>query len=238
TAQIYRNEEEAGAALRETGVDRSKVYITTKYSGVGSIRDAIRTSLAKLGVSHVDLYLLHSPRASLPDITTAWREMERILDQGLAKSIGVSNYTPVEFDILFKTARVVPAVNQILFHPYVYEKSIPTLEYCKEKGIVIEAYSPLSPITRQPGGSLDKPLAAIAKAHNAEPNQILLAWAKAKGTVVITSSRQKERLQGYLDAGEIGSSYHNLFDWWRLSEDFVELSTAEIAIIDKSAAKN
>ncbi|KZS91470.1 Aldo/keto reductase [Sistotremastrum niveocremeum HHB9708] len=203
TAQNYGNENEAGDALHRSGISRDKVYITTKYSGRGTISDSIRQSLIKLRVDYVDLYLLHAPEVSKPDIQTAWAEMEKLQAQGLAKSIGVSNYEPSDLDTLLKTAKIVPAVNQILFHPYVYAETLPLLDYCAKKNIVIEAYSPLIPITSKPGGSVDKPVARIAAREHATPAQVLLAWAKAKGTVVITSSRERERLDGYIQAGDL-----------------------------------
>ncbi|KAF7357252.1 Aldo/keto reductase [Mycena sanguinolenta] len=200
TAQAYRNETEAGIAIRESGLERKEIFITTKYSGLDGldIRTSINNSLKNLGVSYVDLYLIHHPRLAVPDIPTAWAEMEAIQAEGLVKSIGVSNFEVDHLAILLASAKVKPAANQILLHPYVYARQLPMLEYAAKHNIVIEAYSALIPITTFPGGPVDAPL--------------LLAWTKAKGAVVITTqtdvirnstSSKKDRLLGYLNAGDL-----------------------------------
>ncbi|KAJ7782313.1 NADP-dependent oxidoreductase domain-containing protein [Mycena maculata] len=221
TAQSYKNETEAGVAIRESGIDRKELFITTKYSGRDNldIKTAFKNSLDKLGVSYVDLYLIHTPRVALPDIPTAWKELEDFHAQGLAKSIGVSNFEVDDLAILLASAKVKPVVNQILLHPYVYARQLPILEYTAKHDIVIEAYSPLRPITKHPGGPLDAPVGEIAEGLGVSNEQVLLAWAKAKGAVVVTTSTKKERLQGYLDAGNLA-----------LTDD-------DIAAIDAAGAK-
>lgn len=205
TAQMYRNEAEVGTALRESGLSRADVFITTKYSGSDGldIDTSIRNSLANLGVAYVDLYLIHWAGLAVPDIPTAWAKMERIKGAGLARSIGVSNFYEKDLKILLASARIKPAVNQILLHPYVYRRQLPILEYAAKHDIVIEAYSTLIPITHQPGGPLDAPLHEIASRLRATTDQVLLAWTKAKGAVVVTTSSKRTRLQGYLKAGDI-----------------------------------
>jgi len=205
TAQAYQNEAEAGTALHESGLARSDVFITTKYSGTNGldINTSIHNSIKNLGVDYVDLYLIHSPRLAKPDIPTAWATMEKIKEAGLARSIGVSNFDEKDLQILVESAKVKPDVNQILLHPYVYHRQLPILEYAAANGIVIEAYSALLPITKPTGGPLDAPLNAIASRLGATTDQVLLAWTKAKGVVVVTTSSKKTRLQGYLAAGDI-----------------------------------
>ncbi|KAI6127228.1 NADP-dependent oxidoreductase domain-containing protein [Pisolithus sp. B1] len=205
TAQAYRNEFETGTALQESGLSRSDVFVTTKYSGIDGldIPNSIQNSLSSLGVDYVDLYLIHSPRLAIPDIPTVWVQMERVHEAGLAKSIGVSNFDAKDLAVLLASAKVKPAVNQILLHPYVYRLQRPILEYAAANGIVIEAYSALIPITKQPGGPLDKPLNEIATKLGATTDQVLLAWVKAKGAVVVTTSSKRSRLEGYLAAGDI-----------------------------------
>ncbi|KAI9463163.1 Aldo keto reductase [Boletus coccyginus] len=209
TAQLYRNEEEVGIALRESGLSREDVFITTKYSRTNDldVDTSIRNSVTNLGVEHVDLYLIHTLRCAVPDIPTAWAKMEKIMKAGLAKyafsSIGVSNFDKQHLEILLASAKIKPAVNQIALHPYVYRRQLPTLEYAAKHDIVIEGYSPLIPITQQPGGPLDAPLNEIASRLGATTDQVLLAWSKAKGAVVVTTSSKKYRLQGYLAAGDI-----------------------------------
>ncbi|KAJ6598221.1 Aldo/keto reductase [Mycena vulgaris] len=221
TAQLYRNETEAGIAIRQSGLARSEIFLTTKYSGTDGldVRTSIRNSLTYLGVSYVDLYLIHFPRLAIPDIPTLWKEMEEIKAQGMAKSIGVSNFTEHDLAILLASAKVKPVANQILLHPYVYVRQLPILEYAAKHQIVIEAYSALIPITSLPGGPLDAPLAAIADRLGVTPDQVLLAWTKAKGAVVVTTSSKKARLEGYLSAGDLA------------------LTEEDIAAIDVAGAK-
>lgn len=218
TAQDYRNEVETGIAIRESGLARSDVYITTKYSGVDGldIETSIHNSLRNLGVSYVDLYLIHFPSLAVPDIPTAWKQFEKVKESGLAKSIGVSNFGVSDLAILLASAKIKPACNQILLHPYVYLRQVPILEYAAKEKIIIEAYSVLIPVTHQPGGPVDKPVNAIAQRLGATPDQILLAWAKAKGTVVVTSSTKKSRLEGYLAAGDLALT----------SEDIISIDVA------------
>jgi len=222
TAQAYRNEEEAGIAIRESGLKRDEIYVTTKYSGVDGldVQTSIRNSLKNLGLKYVDLYLIHHPKLAQPDIGTAWREFEKVKEDGLAKSIGVSNFDEADLKILLSAAKIKPVVNQILVHPYVYIKQAPIISYAYANGIITEAYSALSPVTRYPGGPVDTPVNLIAKRLDVTPDQVLLAWTKEKlgGGVVITTSSKKERLEGYLKAGDIS------------------LTTIDIAAIDAAGA--
>ncbi|KAL1941679.1 hypothetical protein VTO73DRAFT_7118 [Trametes versicolor] len=220
TAQAYRNEEEAGKAIKESGLPRKDLYITTKFSGRDGldIETSIQNSLKFLGVDYVDLYLIHHPRLATPDIPTAWAKMEKLKQDGLVKSIGVSNFGVPELQILLDSAKVKPVANQILLHPYVHAQQLPIITFGNAHGIVSEAYSVLIPLTHQPGGPVDKPVGAIATRLSVKPEQVLLAWAKAKGVVVVTSSTKKERLEGYLAAGDI------------------ELTPADIVAIDVAGA--
>ncbi|KAH9918623.1 Aldo/keto reductase [Fomitopsis serialis] len=205
TAQSYRNEYEAGIAIHESGLAREDLYITTKYSGLNGldIETSIHNSLNNLGVDYVNLYLIHHPRLAVPDIPTAWSKMEKLQTDGLVKSIGVSNFNVLQLQTLLDSAKIKPVANQILFHPYVLASQAPIVEFGKLNGIVSEAYSVLTPLTHHTGGPVDKPLKEIASRLNAESEQVLLAWAKAKGVVVVTASTRKERLEGYLAAGDL-----------------------------------
>ncbi|KAI0300555.1 Aldo/keto reductase [Multifurca ochricompacta] len=205
TAQMYRNEEEAGKAVQESGLARKDIFITTKYSGLNGldIETSIQNSLKNLGVEYVDLYLIHHPRLAQPNIPTAWAKMEAIKRAGLAKSIGVSNFGVDDLEVLLASAKIKPAANQILLHPYVYARQAPLLAYAASQGIVSEAYSSLIPITHQPGGPVDKPVNEIAQRLNATADQVLLAWVKAKGAVAVTTSSKKFRLEGYLRAADL-----------------------------------
>ncbi|KAG2119316.1 NADP-dependent oxidoreductase domain-containing protein [Suillus clintonianus] len=129
--------------------------------------------------------------------------MEKVQNDGLAKSIGISNFGVQDMETLMVSAQIKPTVNQILLHPYVYRRQKPILDYAAKNGIIIEAYSALIPITTAPGGPLDKPLNEIAAKFGVTPEQILMAWTKAKGAVVVTTSSKKARLEGYIAAGDI-----------------------------------
>ncbi|KAG2036542.1 NADP-dependent oxidoreductase domain-containing protein [Suillus americanus] len=220
TAQGYGNEGEVGIALHESGLSRGDVFITTKYSGFDGldIPTAIRNSINNIDTPYVDLYLIHNPRLAVPDIPTAWAEMEKVVEDGLARSIGVSNFGVQDLEILLASAKIKPAANQILLHPYVYQQQAPIVKYAAEHAIVIEAYSALQPLTKEPSGPLDAPLKEIATRLGATTDQVLLAWTKAKGAVIVTTSSKKTRLEGYQDAGDI------------------ELSKEDIAVIDAAGA--
>jgi len=206
TAQIYGNEAEAGTALRQSGLDRKDVWITTKYSGSQpglGIRASFEQSIRNLGVDYVDLYLIHSPRLVKDDIARAWREFELLKKEGLAKSIGVSNFSVDDLKELLSTAEIKPAVNQILLHPYVYARQKDLIAFQDKHSIVTEAYSALIPLVHNPGGPVDKPVNAISKRLDVQPEQVLLAWVKAKGAVIVTTSSKKDRLVRYLAVGDI-----------------------------------
>ncbi|CAA7270314.1 unnamed protein product [Cyclocybe aegerita] len=221
TAQAYRNEADAGKAIHESGLARKDIFITTKYSGLDGldIETSIKNSLSNLGVQYIDLYLIHHPRLAVPDIPTAWAELEGLKNAGLVKSIGISNFGIKETQILLASAKIKPAVNQILLHPYVYAQQAPLLEFSRVNGIVIEAYSALTPLTSRRGGPVDDPVKSVAKRLKATEDQVLLAWTKAKGAVILTTSSKKSRLEGYLAAGDL------------------VLKDEEILAIDKAGAK-
>jgi len=169
-----------------------------------------------LGLKFVDLYLIHEPWSGSGNV---WGEFESIQKDGLAKSIGVSNFTLSQLKHLVQTATVWPAVNQIQLHPYNYAEHKALLEWATQHGIVIEAYGGLSSITKFPGGPVDAPVRPIAARLGVSMDQVLLAWTKAKGAVVLTTSSKKERLLGYLNAGDL------------------ELTTEDILSIDVAGAK-
>jgi len=222
TAQAYGNEEETGKAIRESGLKRTQIYVTTKFSGRKDIETSIQDSLKYLGLEYVDLYLVHHPRLANGDIPGLWRKMEKIKASGLAKSIGVSNFGLEDLRILYENAKVIPVVNQIYFNPYSYKQQLDAHAFGISHGIVTEAYSALDPITRRPGGPVDAPLAAISRRHKVAPDQVLLAWVRAKGAVAVTYSSKKERLEGYLDSlkldllpDEIAAlDYAGAKKWW------------------------
>ena len=143
-AQSYKNERELGQGIKESGVDRSKLFVTTKIweptGQPGNIESTLKESLEKLQLEYVDLYLIHSPffAKSEQDLQNTWAEMEALQAAGLAKTIGVSNYRPSDLEAVLKTAKVIPAVNQIELHPYL--QRVELLEFHKKHGIATTAY--------------------------------------------------------------------------------------------------
>ncbi|KAG6917417.1 hypothetical protein DXG01_002686 [Tephrocybe rancida] len=216
TAQAYKNEASVGEAIRESGLARDEIFVTTKYIA-GPIQDAFHESLDKLGLKYVNLYLIHGPMFVAPDFEGSWRILEKFKEDGLAKSIGVSNFGLEQLQLIVKIARIKPAIE---FHPYIYAQHKPVLEYSAKHDIVTEGYSSLAPITKFPGGPVDVPIAAAARRLGITPNQVIFAWVKAKGVVIVTTSSKKERLEEYLAVGDLPS-----------------LTEEEIAAIDEAGAK-
>jgi diketogulonate reductase-like aldo/keto reductase len=212
TASMYGNEESVGAAIRKSGIRRENVFITTKLwnSDHENPRRALDTSLGKLKLDYVDLYLIHYP---VRERRRSWGALEALRAQGKARSIGVSNFTISHLTELLAETGSVPAVNQVEFHPYLYQRDL--LDFCIAKGIVIEAYSPLTRGERLH----DSKLVAIAERYRrvglkpaALPSriplvnkfsgrpevkstaQILIRWALQHGLVVIPKSANRRRI--------------------------------------------
>ncbi|KAF5389927.1 hypothetical protein D9757_003647 [Collybiopsis confluens] len=212
-AQAYRNEETIGQAISLSGAPRDRLYITTKLAespSENSVKNTLKSSLKKLGVDYVDLFLIHSPVTALKEgkLKQWWNEMEEIKTEGLAKSIGVSNFTVEHLQVILEDAKVVPAVNQarVLFqktfvHPYTWDTASSIYDFCKEKGILIESYGGLSPIFRATGGPVDPVLAIAserlskASGNPVSSGQVLTKWLIQKGMVVVTTSSKVSRIQ-------------------------------------------
>ena len=188
TAQAYGNEESVGRALRDSGVPRDEVFITTKFfprSRSGDAAVSAEKSLERLGVDQVDLYLVHWPENGP---TWAWPGMEQALERGFTKSIGISNFNVGEIDELLASADVRPAVNQVQFGPFKYRRAL--LDACEERDIVLESYSPLN------SSDLDDPrIAEIAQRHGRSPAQVLLRWVVQRDVPVIPKSVRRERIE-------------------------------------------
>ena len=209
TAQAYGNEESVGQGLRESGVPRGEVFITTKFfpRRKDPVAEA-RRRLQRLGVDSVDLYLLHWP-AGGP--TWAWPGMEQAREAGYARSIGVSNFSAGELRQLLATATVPPVVNQVQFSPYEYRKAL--LESCRQNGIALEAYSPLGT-----GRHLASDTAArIARRHDRTSAQVLLRWCIERGIPVIPKSIHRERI----------AENAQLFDFGLSDQDIAELDALD-----------
>ncbi|WP_016752192.1 aldo/keto reductase [Leptospira kirschneri] len=190
TARIYDNEKDVGQAIRESGIPRKEIFITTKLwnadQGPDKTRKALENSLDKLGIDFVDLYLIHFPVTSKR--MNSWKELEKVYHDKLCKAIGVSNYTITHLGELLKDSQITPAVNQVEFHPFLNQ--IHLLEYCKKHKIQLEAYSPLAH-----GQKIEDPtISKIAQKYDKTPAQILIRWAIEQKIVVIPKSTQKKRI--------------------------------------------
>ena len=190
TAAIYGNESDVGRAILDSGIARSEVFVTTKLwnqqQGYDSALKALDRSLALLKMEYVDLYLVHWPVPGKRD--DSWRALEKLKADGRAKSIGVSNYTVHHLQDLLSKSKTVPAVNQVEFSPFLYQKDL--LTFCKAHAIQLEAYSPLARGER----FKDPTLVDIAKRHRKSPAQIMVRWALELGLVVIPKSVRPGRI--------------------------------------------
>ena len=190
TARIYDNERDVGKGVRESGLRRAEVFITTKVwnddQGYDAALRACEASLKRLGTDYVDLYLIHWPVPNKRLET--WRALIRLREAKMARAIGVSNFMVRHLDELLGTSDVVPAVNQVEISPFIQRKAL--ADYCRSKGIVVEAYSPLSR-----GQRLKDPrLVAMAKKYGKTPAQIALRWVIQQGIVAIPKSVHRERI--------------------------------------------
>ncbi|KAI1461053.1 NADP-dependent oxidoreductase domain-containing protein [Annulohypoxylon moriforme] len=195
-AEVYGNEKELGAAIRQSGVPRSQLYITTKVWTVASnVKTAFDASLERLGVDYVDLYLINWPQiADKPDrLQQIWSEMEAIKQSGRARSIGVSNFLQNHLEMILSTARIPPAVNQIEYHTYLQHGNL--VDFHRQHNIVTAAYSPLAPITKAHPGPCDNILASLARKYGVGEADIAIRWVLDQGIVAVTTSTSEERVQ-------------------------------------------
>jgi 2,5-diketo-D-gluconate reductase A len=197
TAQGYDNEEGVGRGVRESGIDRSEVFLTsklrTKAMGVDGALRGVHQSLEVLQVDYIDLMLIHWPAPAHDKYVDTWRGLIEARDQGLAKSIGVSNFTEGQLERIIGETGVVPVVNQIETHPYFQQKAL--LPYLAGRGIRHEAYSPLGT-----GAVLDDPLIGeIAESSGRSPAQVILRWHLQRGSIVIPKSEDPAHLRDNFD---------------------------------------
>jgi diketogulonate reductase-like aldo/keto reductase len=186
TAQAYRNEESVGRALRASGVPRQEVFITTKfYPGRRDPVAEVEKSLRRLGIDQVDLYIIHWPQGGP---TWAWPGMEAARERGLARSIGVSNFSAAELAQVVASADTPPVVNQIQFSPFEYRRALQ--QTCEQHHLAVEAYSPLG--TGRHLGDLT--VGAIARRIGRTPAQVLLRWCLQRDTIVLPKSTHQERI--------------------------------------------
>ena len=199
TAEMYGNEKEVGEAIRDSGLDRGEVFVTSKLNNGAheprDAREAFDRTLSELGFDYVDLFLIHWP---LPtrydgDFVSTWKTLEEVHSDGRARSIGVSNFQIEHLERLASETEVVPAVNQIEVHPYLTNEAVRS--YGREHGIATEAWSPIAK-----GRVLDDPtITEIAKKVGKTPAQVVLRWHIQRGDIVfpksVTPSRMKENFE-------------------------------------------
>jgi len=199
TAAVYGNEIGVGRAIEASGIPRDELYITTKLwnsdQGTQSAFDAIDLSLEKLGLEHVNLYLIHWPRPDLDKYVETWHAMEQIQQQGKTHSIGVSNFHQPHLDRILAEGSVVPAVDQVELHPAFAQ--VPLRNYLTSKGIHTEAWGPLGQ------GKYDlfgmDPIASAAAAHGVSPAQVVIRWHLQSGIIVFPKSNSRERMAENFD---------------------------------------
>ena len=190
TARAYDNETDVGRAVNDSGLPREDLFITTKlwnqHQGYEEAIEACEKSLNRLNCDYIDLYLIHWPLREKRN--HSWKAFIELRDRDLCKSIGVSNFTIEHLAEIEAKFGILPAVNQVEFHPYHYQKEL--LDYCNSKNIIIEAYSPLVHAKR-----MDEPkLGAISEELGKTPAQVLIRWSIQRGMVVLPKSVNKSRI--------------------------------------------
>src|SRR6516162_1880922 len=186
TAQLYGNEESVGRALRDSGVPRAEVFLTTKFDPARRDPAAeVERSLRRLGVDYVDLYLVHWPQGGP---TRAWPGMERARELGYARSVGVSNFGVRELEQVMATATVAPVVDQVEFSPFEYRRAL--LDAAKKRRVAVEAYSPLGTGRHLQNETVHR----VASRVRRTPAQVLLRWCLQHDLIVLPKSTHRERI--------------------------------------------
>jgi len=206
TAAMYENEKEVGEAVNRSGIPREEIFITTKLwnsdHGYQNAIDAFHKSLDKLKLDYVDLYLIHWPVENLR--IDSWRALEKLCENGLCKSIGVSNYMERHIAELLNNSEITPVINQVEFSPFLYLKDLKN--YCESKNIGFESYSPLTK-----GYKLnDLRLIEIANRYNKSTSQILIRWCLQKKVICIPKSSQKKHIKENADVFNLNISKEDM----------------------------
>ena len=198
TAALYENEVEVGRAIRESGIPREEIQVTTKIRGrnhgFDEAQEACRESLRKLGMDYLDLLLIHWPNPMNDRYIDTWEAMVELKDDGLTAGIGVSNFTPKTLDVIIARSGVTPLVNQIELHPYFQQAAMRELH--ASLGITTQAWSPLG---RKSDLLTDPVLVAVADKHGVSTAQAALRWSMQLGNIVIPKSSSPERIIANFD---------------------------------------
>jgi len=202
TAQMYGNERGVGEAIRESGIPREEIFVTTKLwnadQGHQSALEAFDASLERLGLDYVDLYLIHWPadfrsgdaETNRQRRRQTWKAFEELAKKKRVHNIGVSNFVVHHLEELLQHANVMPAVNQVELHPFIFEEQRPIVEFCQQHDILVEAYSPLSH-----GGRVNDPVVqAIAEEQDKTSAQVLLRWSIQHGAVPLPRSMNPDHI--------------------------------------------
>jgi diketogulonate reductase-like aldo/keto reductase len=202
TAQSYRNEAQVGQAVIESGIPREEIFITTKVDnpmqGAEKSARALEESLEKLQTDYVDLYLIHWPDVRHFDRSLeTWETLIKLQEQGKTKAIGVSNYTIKLIQQTIDSSSVIPAVNQVEFHPFLVQKDL--LQYCRDQGVQLESYSPLARAKRSDNPLLQR----LADKYGKTPEQVILAWHLAHDLVTIPRSGNPDHIQANAEIFDI-----------------------------------
>jgi 2,5-diketo-D-gluconate reductase A len=216
TASAYRNERGVGAAIVASGLPREEIFVTTKLwnsqQGYESTLGAFRKSLDRLGLDHVDLYLIHWPMPTVGRALGTWRAFERIHEEGGARTIGVSNFRIEDLEMLEREAEIRPTVNQIELHPHLQQGELRA--WHEEHGIATEAWSPLA----QGDLLVNETISAVASRHGRTPAQVILRWHLQLGNVVIPKSATPRRIRENFE----------LFDFELSGEDMTEIAALDV----------
>ena len=209
TAQAYQNEASVGRALREAGVPRDEVFITTKFDPrqADPVAEA-EQSLRRLGVDQVDLYLVHWPQGGP---VWAWSGMQRARERGLARSIGVSNFSASDLAAVLAVGAIPPVVNQVQFSPVYYRRAL--LDACRQRGVLVEAYSSLGTGRHL----IDRPVIQVARRVGRTPAQVLLRWCLQRDVLIIPKSVRQERIR----------ENAQIFDFTLSPQDMAELDALD-----------
>ncbi|SDJ97024.1 aldo/keto reductase [Sediminibacillus albus] len=218
TAAVYKNEEGVGQGIKESGVSRDKLFITSKVwngdQGYDSTLAAYQASLDKLGLDYLDLYLIHWPVPSQGKFIETWKAMEKLYKEGKVRAIGVSNFKEHHIDVLLDDAEITPMINQVEFHPHFAQKELRA--YCKKHSIQVEAWSPL-----KQGELLDDPtLTKIGDKYGKSPAQVIIRWDLQSGVVTIPKSTKEHRIIANAD----------VFDFELTAEDMAAIDQMDTGI--------